>query len=55
MTTIDDGEGCTPMSRDPYITRPPTVKPTTEIVSNSLIRICVQCVVNIYNWRNLDR
>ena len=48
MTTIDDGERCQPMIRDPYITRAPTVQPTTEMVFNSTLRICIQCVVNIY-------
>ena len=44
MTTIDDGEACKPMSRDPYVTRAPTVLPTTEMVFNTLYRICIQCV-----------
>lgn len=47
MTTIEDGEGCKPMSRDPYITRAPTAQPTTEMVLNSLMRICIQCVISI--------
>ena len=48
MTTIDDGEACKPMSRDPYVTRAPTVLPTTEMVFNTLCRICIQCVYFMY-------
>ena len=47
MTTIDDGEACKPMNRDPYITRAPTTLPTTEMVFDTLLRICIQCVVYI--------
>ena len=47
MTTIDDGEACKPMNRDPYITRAPTTLPTTEMVFDTLLRICIQCVVDI--------
>ena len=48
MTTIDDGEACKPMNRDPYITRAPTTLPTTEMVFDTLLGICIQCVVYIY-------